>query len=119
MNCNVEIIKFVITDITIGINAAPKSKEKLVVKYELSFGSPKDPSDPTALLKIKATVDNQDSLVHLSCLGESIVRFDPIPEDLESAIKENCIKLMQDEMFSRIKQLLNTMNHEFHIAANV
>lgn len=110
MSYSVEIIKFTLTNIVIDVELADDRKTDLTVEYKMAFSAPKNPDDPTALLKIKATVNNEDSLLRFSCDGESVVRFDPIPEDIASAIKESCVKMVQEEMLSRIKQILAVMN---------
>lgn len=83
--------------------------------YKMTVKSPNDPKDPTVLLKVDADVTCETSGFKAYYSADSILRFDPIPDNWDKAVMDNCRDLIQNLMMNFIKNLLGAMGYSVEI----
>lgn len=112
-------IKLLTTNVT-KVNAAidiQKAKGfQIEQERHTSVFEPKDPSDPTVMVRTECTLkDPSGNHFFFSLTADFIFEFDSIPDDWSTAVSENCPQLITDKINDLTVSILHSMGHNLSI----
>lgn len=108
-NYNIELVKFKIKKINIVSEISSSGHSKINANFKMSINEPLEPSDPTVLLGIDVSIGDDSDELEVKCSADIIFKFDPVPDNWESAVIENCPDLVRKKIIESIQQMLDAM----------
>lgn len=113
---SVELISMHINKLTVQVDFDESAITQMEVYHSASVYEPKDETDPTILVKADCKIkDPSEDLLQMTCEGEFVFKFDPIPDNRSSVAAEYCPKIIHDTIAQKAIDILNGMGHRLSL----
>ncbi len=110
-----EMLDFKITSFSVSVDVNIDQVPNCSGDFKGYLCTPSDPKDPTVLTGIDAVFVGLNSGFQITCSAESIFKFEPVPADIQSAVKQFCFPALQDKIIESVQSILKIMGYPVSI----